>query len=161
MALSFQDLSQVLTELGPTFPPQTLSATGAGNTINVSDVGTDRINAQLLVGNATALTSLDVKMQAAYDDGAGAATGWVDISGATFTQITTDPGTTSVVPETIQFQLPKALTLSTAPYIYVRAYATLVGTDILMCVNLLACRKYDQQNTSVYAPGNDGDNVIN
>jgi FlaG/FlaF family flagellin (archaellin) len=161
VANSFQDISQVLTELLPTFPPQSFTSTAAGQSVNVADVGTDRINAQLIVGDANTFTSLAVKMQAAYDDGAGSPTGWADIDGATFTTVTTDPGTGGAVPQTIQFQLPTALSLSTAPYIYVRAYATLVGTSILMCVNLLACRRYDQENIYVAAPGNDGNNVIN
>jgi hypothetical protein len=161
VANSFQDLSQVLTELKPTFPPQLFSTTAAGQAVNVADVGTDRINAQLLLGDADTLTSLDVKMQAAPDDGSGSPGSWADITGAAFTQVTADPTTAGVVPQTIEFQMPRALTLSTAPYIWLRAHGTLVGTSIFMCVNLLACRKYDQEQATVYAPGNDGNNVIN
>lgn len=138
-----------------------LTVTGAGNAVDVSDVGTDRINAQLHVGDASVLTSLAVKMQAAIDDGSGSpdAASWVDISGATFTTVTTDPGTAGAVPETIEFQLPQALTVTAEPYIWVRAYATLVGTNILLCVPLLACRKYDQEASFQNTPGNS--NVIN
>lgn len=161
MANSFQDLSQVLTPLLDTFPPQLLSGSGNGQGVDVSDVGTNRINARLHVGDATALTSLAVKMQAAIDDGSGAPDSgtWVDISGATFTTVTADPTTTGAVAETITFQLPQALTISTAPYVWVRAVATLVGTNILMCVSLEACRKYDQEQSFQNTPGNN--NVIN
>lgn len=161
VANSFQDITQVMTPLLDTFPPQLLSATGAGQAVNVADVGTDRINAYLHVGDATALTSLAVKMQAAIDDGSGSpdAGSWVDITDATFTTITTDPSTTGAVPEGIVFQLPPALTISTAPYIWVRAYATLVGTSINICVPMIACRKYDQLQSYQNSPGNN--NVIN
>lgn len=150
-----------MTPLPDTFPPQLFSSTGAGQAVNVANVGTDRINAYLHAGDATALTSLAVKMQAAIDDGSGSpsAGSWVDISGATFTTITADPGTAGVTAKGIVFQLPPALTLSTAPYIWVRAYATLVGTSINICVSLIACRKYDQLQSFQNSPGNS--NVIN
>jgi hypothetical protein len=129
--------------------------------VDVSDVGTDRINAYLHAGDANSFTSLAVKMQAAIDDGSGSPDSgtWVDISGAAFTTLTTDPGTAGVTAEGITFQLPQALTLSTAPYIWVRAYATLVGTSINICVPLIACRKYDQLQSFQNSPGNS--NVIN
>lgn len=168
MANSFNDLSQVLAELLPTFPPQVLSATGAGQAVNVEEVGMNLINAQLIVGDANSLTSLAVKMQAALDDGSGAADAgtWTDITGldgtdVTFTTITADPTTTGAVPQTIAFKMPEPSSYSTGPYVWVRAYATLVGTDILMAVTLLATRKYDQLATNVAAPGNAGNNVIN
>lgn len=161
MANSFQDLSQVLTPLKDTFPPQVLSASGNGQDIDVSKVGTNRINARLHVGDATALTSLDVKMQAAPDNGSGAAGTYADISGATFTQVTTDPGAAGAIPETIQFQLPTALSASGRPYQYVRGVATLTGTSINICVSLEACRKDDGNQGYNNAPGNDGNNTIN
>lgn len=162
MANTFQDLSQVLVPLGPTFPPQLHAASANGNAIRVSKVGTNRINAQLIVGDATALTSLDMKIQAARDTGAGAADGasWVDISGATFTQITADPGTASVAPQTIVFDMPTAAS-GQRPYEWIRGVSTLVGTNIFMCVNLLACLRYDGARANVNAPGNAGNNVIN
>lgn len=157
MANAVNDFSQLLAQLGPTFPPQVLSATGNGNAIDVRKVGTNLISAQLLLGDATALTSLAVKMQASPDG----TTGWVDIDGATFTTVTADPGVTSVVPETISFQLPPAPSATAAPYQYVRAVATLVGTSINMAVNLLATRKYDEAANYQNAPGNGGNNVVN
>lgn len=166
MANAFNDLSQVLAELGQTFPPQTLTVTGAGAAINVQDVGMQVINARLLLGDATALTSLAVKIQAAYDDGSGSPTGWTDVldedgNAVAFTTVTVDPGTTGNVPETISFQMPTALDYSTGPYIYARAYATLTGTNILMAVEFLATRKYDQESANQSAPGNNGNGVIN
>lgn len=134
MANSFQDLSQVLVPLKDTFPPQVLSGSGNGTGIDVEDVGTNVINARLSVGDVDTLTSLDVKMQAGIDDA-----NYVDIDGATFTQVTAaDPN-----PEVIMFQMPRALTVSGSPYNYVRAVATLVGTSVNFSVSLLACRRYD------------------
>lgn len=161
MANVLQDFSQVLTPLPDTFPPQSFTSTGAGQAVNVADVGVNRISATLHAGDATALTSLAVKMQAAIDNGSGSpdAGSWVDISGAEFTTITTDPGTSGVTPEVITFQLPPSLTTNSAPYVWVRAYATLTGTSILICVALLACRKYDQLQSFQNSPGNS--NVIN
>lgn len=161
MANSIQDFGQFLVQLKPTFPPQLLSATGNGAAIDVTKVGANRITAGLILGNAVALTSLDVKLQAAYDDGAGNPTGWVDISGAAFPQVTVNPGTGGNVPVQITFQLPLPLTQATAPYQYVRAVATLVGTSIQICVKFLACRRYDEANLFVAAPGNAGNGVIN
>ena len=168
MAIAVQDFSQILTRLKPTFDPQNFSSTGAGRAIQVGDVGTNIITAELFLGDANTFTSLVVKFQAATDDGTGnpdAAT-WVDITGldgsvVAFATVTTDPGTDGVVPEMVSFKLPPALTISSKPYIWVRGFATLVGTSIYMCVNLLATRKFDQQNAYNNAPGNNGNNVIN
>lgn len=161
MANVLQDFSQVLTPLPDTFPPQSFTSTGAGAAVNVADVGVNRICATLHAGDASAFTSLAVKMQAAIDDGSGApdAGSWVDIPNATFTTLTDDPGTSGVTPQIITFDLPPAATINSAPYIWVRAYATLVGTSILICVPLLACRKYDQLQSFRNSPGNN--NVIN
>lgn len=164
MANSFQDLSQMLTPMGPTFPPQVLAASGNGNAVRTSKVGVDRINAQLIVGDATALTSLNVKMQAAASDATGAVDGatWVDITGAVFTAVTADAGAASVAPETIQFQLPRATATGARPYEWVRAVATLVGTNIAICVNLLGCARYDGAKANVNAPGSSsGNNIVN
>lgn len=156
MANSFQDLSQVLVPLKDTFPPQVFSASGNGNAIDVSKVGTNRINARLHVGDAVALTSLDMKMQASPDG----TTGWVDIEGATFDQVTTDGGATGLTPQTIPFQLPEALD-GAEPYSYVRGVGTLVGTSVAICVSLEANAKYDGGANYVGAPGNGGNNIIN
>lgn len=163
MANSFQDLSQLLVPLKDTFPPQLLSATGNGNSINCADVGVNRINARLHVGDATALTSLDVKMQAAPDDGTGAAGTFADIDGATFTQVTTDGGAAGLTPETISFQLPAADAAVNGgrPYQWVRAVATLVGTSINICVSLEACAKDDGGTLYVSGPGDAGSEIIN
>lgn len=143
MANGFQGIAGLLVPLKDTFPPQSLTVTGAGNGIDVSKVGTNRITARLSCGDATALTSLDVKMQASNDD-----VTYADISGATFTQVTAGSG----VPEAIDFQLPEATSSTAAAYKYVRAYATLVGTSIRMAVSLLANHKYDGQNAYQAAP---------
>lgn len=110
------------------------SATGAGNSIDVSTVGPNRINARLSVGAVVSLTSLAVKMQSSIDDST-----WVDITGATFTTVTAANG----APEMISFQLPEATSATAAPPKYVRAYGTLVGTSAAMAVSLIACHKYD------------------
>lgn len=143
MASSFQDLSGILLPLKDTFPPQSLTGTGAGDSIDVRTVGTNRINARLSCGTAVAFTSLAVKMQSSPDG-----SDWTDISGATFTTVTTASG----APETISFQLPEAATVNASPPIYVRAHATLVGTSILMAVSLLANHKYDGENAYQNAP---------
>lgn len=114
-----------------TFPPQSLTSTGAGNGILVASTGSNRLNARLSVGDVTAFTSLAVKMQASTDN-----VTYDDISGATFTTVTAASG----VPEIITFQLPVS---TTDAYIYVRAYATLVGTSVRMAVSILAQVKYD------------------
>lgn len=144
MANSFQDLSLMLTPLKDTFPPQSLTGTGAGNAVKVTDVGTNRINARLSCGDGTAFTSLAVKMQASMDN-----SNWEDIEGATFTTVTTASGT----PETIAFQLPRSVDSDDPPYQWVRAHATLVGTSIRMAVSLLACRKWDEEDAFLNSPG--------
>ena len=131
MAGLITDLSQALAPYRDTFPPQSLTATGAGDGILVSSTGSNRLNARLSVGNVTGFTSLAVKMQASTDNST-----FVDIDGATFTTVTAASG----VPEIITFQLPVS---TTNPYIYVRAYATLVGTSVRMAVSILAQVKYD------------------
>lgn len=168
MANSFNDISQVQAPFKPTFDPQNLTATGAGRAIDVSAVGSNIINAELMVGDGDTFTSLAVKMQAAPDDGTGSpdSGAWVDIPGlngddVTFTTVTTDPGTSGALVQVVPFKLPQALSYSSRPYIWVRAHATLVGTGILMCVTLVAARKYDQLGANVAAPGNSGNNVIN
>jgi len=157
VANSFNDLSQMLAPLGPTLPPQVLAASGNGLAVDVRKIGMNIINAVLFVGDATALTSLDVKMQASPDG----TTGWVDITGATFTQVTADPGATSVAMQVVPFNLPTVPSSGATPYQFVRAVATLVGTSINVCVGIFGCRKYDGNNAYQNAPGNDGGNVVN
>lgn len=154
----------MLTPLGPTFPPQLHAASANGNAIRTGKVGVNRINAQLIIGDATALTSLNVKIQAATDNGAGSpdAATWVDIPGAAFLPVTADAGANSVAPETIQFQLPRALTVGSRPYEWIRGVSVLVGTNVFMCVNLLGCARYDGAKANVNAPGSAaGNNIVN
>lgn len=134
------------------FPPQSLSATGAGTGILMDAVGPNLINARLSTGAATALTSLDVKIQASIDNST-----WVDVtdSGGTtvaFTQVTA----ANTAPQTISFNTPVS-TAGAAPYLYVRAFATLVGTSIFLAVSLLANFKFSsntgtQTGPTVYIP---------
>lgn len=135
-------------EVVDTFVPQVFSSTGAGQAVDVTEGGTNRINARLSCGAAVALTSLAVKMQAATDDGNGSPTGWVDIDGATFTTVTAGAGT----PEMISFQLPEAASATAAPYQYVRAYGTLVGTSLAIACSLLLCKKFDGGVGSLNTP---------
>ena len=146
--------------LKPTFDPQNLTVSGAGRALDMSPHGANNINARLSIGDAVALTSLDVKMQAAPDDGTGSPGSWADIPGAAFTQVTTDPGTNGLVDQIITFKMPPPLTLSSSPYIWLRAYATLVGTSILICVTIFASRRYDGNACNNNAPGNNN-NIIN
>lgn len=131
MATSFNDLTQIaLAE--PTFRPQSFTSTGAGLTVAVGTVGTNLLNAFLSTGAVASFTSLAVKMQASTDDST-----WADISGATFTTITAANSK-----EMISFQLPAAASETALPYIYVRAYATLVGTSILLSCSIWADKRY-------------------
>ena len=45
--------------------------------------------------------------------------------------------------ETIAFQLPTATSDSGSPFRYVRGYATLVGTSVNICCQILACLRFD------------------
>lgn len=126
----FNDLS-LITLHSDTLRPQTFSSTGAGVTVDVTSAGTNLLNARLTVGAVSSLTSFDVKIQASTDDSS-----WVDISGATFTTVSAANAS-----EIISFQLPVASSVTANPYKYVRAYATLVGTNVTVNCAILACKR--------------------
>lgn len=130
MAIAFNDLSLILFE-ADTFRPQSLTATGAGVAVDVRSAGTNLLNARLTVGAVNTLTTFDVKMQASIDG-----TNFDDISGATFSTVTA-----ANAHQVISFQLPEATSATALPYIYVRAYGTLVGTAVLVQCEVLACKR--------------------
>lgn len=140
MANTFQGLAQPLYN-SMTFRPQSFTSTGAGLTVDARYVGTDRMSAILDVGAVNTFTSLAVKMQYSNDD-----SNWFDISGATFTTVTAANQT-----EVIDYVLPAAATLTGAAPIYVRAYATLVGTSALISCNVLGDRKFAATGSSFQA----------
>jgi hypothetical protein len=104
----------------------------------MSAVGTNRASAILSVGAVSSLTSLDVKLQWSTDNSS-----YSDITGAAFTQVTAANQT-----EVIDFSLPVAASDTAALPIYVRAYSTLVGTSVVMSVNIIGCRKFASTGSS-------------
>jgi hypothetical protein len=104
-----------------TFRPQTLTATTNGLAVDAAAVGGNSLSARLSVGAVSGTSpTLNVKIQAS-PDGSGS---WVDITGATFTQVTT-----ANQAQTIRFQLPPAASTTAPAYRYVRAVATIGGTS--------------------------------
>ena len=142
MANSFQALAQV-TFKGDTLRPQSITGATNGVAVDTAAVGTNFLSALLSVGAVNTLTSLDVKIQASPDG----STGWVDISGATFTQVTAANAL-----QVIDFQLPTAASASTTAYRYVRAVAAITGTSALAHCVVLGCNKYDGTNAFSNAP---------
>lgn len=147
MANQFNDLSQILLAVKDTFKPQSLTITGAGDGILMDSVGPNLINARLSVGAVTALTTLDVKMQASIDNST-----WVDVtdSGGSTVAFTTVTAA-NPAPQTISFNLPVS-TAGASVYLYVRAYATLVGTSAYMAVSLLANFKFSSNTGYLNSP---------
>lgn len=142
MATFFQDLALALFS-GETFRPQSFSSTGAGLTVDVSTCGNNLLNAKLEIGAVNTLTSIIVKIQASKDD-----SNWDDISGAVFTTVTAANAT-----EVISFQLPTATSPTADPYKYVRAYATLTGTSVLMHCAILGLKRMPNPTAgNLYAP---------
>lgn len=127
----FNDLIQAI-YTGVTFRPQSFTSTGAGLTVDARYVGTALFNARLDVGAVNTFTSLVVKMQASTDD-----SNWDDITGAVFTTVTA-----ANAGEWISFQLPAPASATALPYIYVRAYATLVGTSAVIAANIYGDKRY-------------------
>ena len=119
--LYFNDLVNG-TLLGDTIAPQTVTGTVNGTAVDASQAGGNLINAISSVGAVSSLTSYDVKIQASPDG----STAWVDITGATFSQVTAASNL-----QVISFQLPVALNATALGYRYVRAVTTLVGTNVL------------------------------
>jgi len=104
-----------------TFRPQTLTATNNGLAVDAAAMGANALSARLSVGTVAGTTpTLNVKMQAS-PDGSGS---WVDITGATFTQVTT-----SNQDQMIRFTVPPAASTTAPAYRYVRAVATIGGTS--------------------------------
>lgn len=139
MATIYNDLS-LISDVQATFAPQNFSSTAAGTAVLVTDIGSNYINAILNVGAVSSFTSLVVKMQASPTTTDG---DFVDCDDATFTTVTAAQNV-----QIIGFQIPKALTTSSNPNIYVRAYATLVGTSCYMAVNVIGCKKMPNPSLS-------------
>ena len=110
------------------FAPQVFSATANGTGVSVATTGADWMSARLVVGAVSALTTLDVKLQASDTVGGT----YVDIAGAVFTTVTA-----ATKNQTIDFQLPTVTTAAANPYIFVRAVGTLVGTNVNFSVVLI------------------------
>jgi hypothetical protein len=136
VANSFQTLRQLAFK-GDTLRPQSVTGATNGVAVDASLVGANFLSALLSVGAVSSLTSLDVKIQASADG----ATGWTDISGAAFTQVTAANAL-----EVIDFQMPTAASNAAAPYRYVRAVAAIVGTSALAHCVILGCNRYDGAN---------------
>lgn len=138
MAVSVNDLSQILAYgFAPTFQPGAALTTGVTNGTGVllDTIGTNRVNAFLFVGTVSALTSLDVKIQVSSDNST-----WVDVSpSAAFTQVTAGAQNPQIIP----FQMNRALTTTSSPYIYARAVATIVGTSAYVVVAFFGGAKFD------------------
>ena len=142
MAVIYDDLS-LITDIKVTFPPQNFSSTAAGTAVLVTGVGSNMLNALLNVGAVSSFTSLVVKMQASPTTTDG---DLVDCDNATFTTVTA-----AQTSQMISFQIPPALSSSANPNIYVRAYATLVGTSCYMAVNVLGCKRMPNPSLSYQA----------
>ncbi len=147
MANSFQALSQNCF-VADTFRPQSFTSTGAGIAVDASQVGSDLMSAKLTVGAVSSFTSLDVKVQASADS---AFTSPIDITGATFTQITT-ANNNGGDPQIIDFNLPTVTSIALGANIYVRGYATLVGTSCLMQMEFLGNKKFTTATGYVNEP---------
>lgn len=131
---------------GDTLAPETITATTNGAAVDVGAVGANMQSAVLSVGavSGTAPT-LDVKIQASPDGSSN----WADVSGATFSQVTTASHVAL-----IDFQLPTVTDPTAAAYRYVRAVATVGGTSpsfALHCV-ILGSKRYDGANVFYNAP---------
>jgi hypothetical protein len=121
------DFSHVI-ESGDTIRPQTITSTTNGVSVDIAPIGANSLSARLAVGAVSGTSpTLDVKMQAS-PDGSG---GWVDIAGATFTQVTAANQV-----QIIRFQLPVAPSTTSAAYRYVRAVATVGGTSPSFALNV-------------------------
>jgi hypothetical protein len=118
--------------------PSTVSSTGAHTGVLMSAVGTNVASAILTVGAVSSLVSLDVKLQWSTDNST-----YSDITGATFTRVTAANTT-----EVIDFTLPVAASDTAALPIYVRAYSTISGTNAVMAVNIIGCRKFASTGSS-------------
>lgn len=103
-----------------TIRPQTLTASANGVSVDVAAIGANTLSALLSVGAVSGTSpSLAVKMQASADGST-----WVDISGATFTTVTSANQS-----QIIQFTMPTPSNTSDPAYRYVRAVATISGTS--------------------------------
>lgn len=133
MANSVDDLSIVLLPLADLFPPQQISATTNGSGVQVEEVGSGLMTADLHVGAAVGLTSLVVTLQASVDNGVS---GWVNVNDQNGNQVTFPMVTAgSQAPSRVSFHMPTATGTNPA-YSWIRAVATLTGTSIFMQVGL-------------------------
>lgn len=143
MANSFQAMSQNVF-YQDTLRPQSFTSTGAGLAVDATSIAGNLMSAYLSVGAVNTFTSLNVKIQASTDS---AFTTPVDITGATFTAVTA--ANTSQI---IDFAVPTVTDTANSPYIYVRAYATLVGTSALVHCAFMGGLKFTSSTGQVGGP---------
>lgn len=146
MSTQFNDLS-LLAKPQQTFVPQTFSSTGAGTGVQISTTGSALVNAMLEVGAVNTLTSLIVKIQASTDNSA-----WVDCTDEDGNVVVFTTVTTLNHIEWISFQIPTALLATSAPYIYVRMFGTLVGTSVVLSGSFHTLLRYGPGVGSQSAP---------
>jgi hypothetical protein len=97
--------------VGQTIVPAALTITTNGSAIDLVDMVANMASAIVELGAVSGTQgTFDIKMQSSTTTGSG----WADISGATFTTLTTSTGV-----QIISFQVPQR---------YVRAVATAAGT---------------------------------
>lgn len=122
----------------PSLIPAALTTTTNGSTVDLIDSNTNMASALLSVGAVSGTQgTCDVKIQ----ESTATNTGFTDITGASFTQVTTSGVAGTSGAQIISFQRQKR---------YVRAYATFGGTFTNM---LIGCSIFSQRATT---PGNEG-----
>jgi len=141
MANMLQDFSANVS-FGVTLRPQTFSSTAGGLSVDTSNLGSNLLSCLLNVGAVNTLTSFVCKMQASADN-----SNWDDISGATFTSITT-----LNQQQVINFFMPKASSVSANPYRWVRIYGTLTGTSVDVCAFIVGMQDFSTSTGTSNAP---------
>lgn len=131
MANTFLDIGGTAV-VSSTILPAALTTSTLGASVDLIDSNANMASAVLLTGAVSGTQgTMDVKMQ---ESTGTATTGtWTDITGATFTQVTTSGVVNSSGTQIISFQRQKR---------YVRAYATFAGTftSMLAGVTIFAQR---------------------
>lgn len=124
-------------------PPGVVAATGNGTGVSVATAGANWMSARLCVGVVTALTTLDVKLQASPTIGGT----YIDIPGAVFTTVVA-----ATQSQVIDFELPTVTVPTAAAYLFIRAVTTLVGTSVNMHVEAIGATDWSGINAFVNQP---------
>ena len=120
MANMLQNYAQIM-NVFDLVPSQVLTATGNGTGVSIVPSATNWLSARLHVAAVTALTTLDVKLQASSAIGGT----YTDIPGAVFPTVTA-----ANTNKMIDFQMPAIVLPTDPPFLFVRAVSTLVGTSV-------------------------------